>query len=110
MNNTSLSLNMMLKVLELTHLYMSVEEMLTAVCAFVLFCTQAIPDTQLTIRKYADTKFEYLVCMCSIYETEKCMYMPSYMFKARVCFQFLNPKMESFCSIYMIARIWIGLK
>ena len=24
---------------------------------------QAIPDTKLTIKKYADAKFEYLVCM-----------------------------------------------
>ena len=54
---------------------MSVEEMLTAVCAFVLFCTQAIPDTQLTIRKYADTKFEYLVCTAFRLTYWTCMYM-----------------------------------
>jgi PRKCA-binding protein len=29
------------------------------------YLTKAIPDTKLTIEKYADAKFEYLVC-CAI--------------------------------------------
>ena len=34
---------------------------LTSECCLIGFVFQAIPDTKLTIKKYADAKFEYLV-------------------------------------------------
>lgn len=31
------------------------------------FISKAVPDTRLTIKKYADVKFEYLVCLLSLH-------------------------------------------
>ena len=39
--------------------YFIILQMLTDLGTFL---TKAIPDTRLTIKKYADAKFEYLVC------------------------------------------------
>jgi hypothetical protein len=35
--------------------------MMTVIRDFATFLTKAVPDTKLTLKKYADAKFEYLV-------------------------------------------------